>query len=63
MMTKHVLDHGQIDSLDEVDADSQLALVWCETHQKYEWHNLPLRLIGRTGTIERTTKPGWTGRI
>jgi hypothetical protein len=60
---RHVLDTGQIDSLDEEDDDSQLALVWCESHQKYEWHNIPQRLIGHTSELVRITRPGWKGAI
>jgi len=35
---KHEIDCGQVDSLDEISGDEQLALVWCETHQDWEWH-------------------------
>lgn len=35
---KHKLDPSQIDELDEIDDDQQLSLVWCETHQDWEWH-------------------------
>jgi hypothetical protein len=35
---KHVLDEDEIDELDEISGDEQLSLVWCITHQKYEWH-------------------------
>ncbi|WP_275183821.1 hypothetical protein [Bradyrhizobium sp. CSA112] len=38
---KHKLDPSDIDELDEIDEDDQLSLVWCETHQRYEWHWLP----------------------
>ena len=34
----HDLDHGEIDELDEIDGDQQLALIWCITHQRFEWH-------------------------
>lgn len=60
---KHILSTGNIDSLDEVDEECQLALVYCETHKKYEWHNLPQRLIGRPGTLTRETGPNWRGAI
>lgn len=36
--TKHILDPSQVDQLDEISGDEQLALVWCETHRKWEWH-------------------------
>jgi len=35
---KHEIDPSQVDSLDEISDDEQLALVWCETHQDWEWH-------------------------
>lgn len=43
MPDKHDLDEGRIDQLDELDEISggkqlQYCLVWCNTHQKYEWH-------------------------
>lgn len=38
----HQLDTSEIDDLDERSGDEQLALVWCDTHKKYEWHWLPL---------------------
>lgn len=59
----HVLSTGDIDSLDEIDEYDQLALVWCESHQKYEWHNLPQDLIGVSYQLTRVTKPGWRGAI
>lgn len=59
----HMLNCQLIDSLDEIDDDHQLALVWCISHWKYEWHNLPRRLIGGDEVIDRRTKPGWTGRV
>lgn len=58
---RHVLDTGQIDSLDELDDDSQLALVWCESHSKYEWHYVPLDMIGHTAELVRVTGSGWRG--
>jgi hypothetical protein len=38
---KHDLDYGEIDDLDEISGDEQLALIWCSTHQTYEWHWIP----------------------
>lgn len=58
---KHLLDTGEIDDQDELDDDSQLCLVWCLHHRKYEWHYVPLDLIRSGATIERTTRPGWRG--
>lgn len=30
------------DEVDEISGDEQLSLMWCETHQKWEWHWMPL---------------------
>lgn len=60
---RHELDTGQVDSLDEIDEDSQLALVWCDSHGKYEWHNIPRDLIGRTSRLVRITRAGWRSSI
>lgn len=62
-MAKHCLECAIIDSLDEIDEHNQLALVWCATHNKFEWHNLPMRLIGTDAYLDRTTKTGWKGAI
>jgi len=37
----HKIHPLEIDSLDEINGDEQLALVWCQTHQKWEWHWVP----------------------
>lgn len=42
----HDLDFSEIDELDEISGDEQLALIWCDTHGTWEWHwidrsNLP----------------------
>jgi hypothetical protein len=42
----HRLDTSQVDSLDEISGDEQLALVWCETHQTWEWHWLERSELG-----------------
>ena len=34
----HDLDPTSIDALDEISGDEQLCLVWCDTHERYEWH-------------------------
>ena len=31
------LDFDDVDSLDEISGDEQLALVYCRTHKKYHW--------------------------
>lgn len=36
--TKHDLDYSEVDDLDEISGDEQQALIWCNTHQKFEWH-------------------------
>ena len=35
---KHEVDPSQVDQLDEIDGDEQQAMVWCETHEAWEWH-------------------------
>ena len=42
---KHEIDPSQVDSLDEISGDEQLALVWCETHQDWEWHSIDRDLL------------------
>jgi hypothetical protein len=42
----HYLDLSQIDDLDEADDGQQHCLVWCETHEAYEWHWLAFPLDG-----------------
>jgi hypothetical protein len=34
----HDLDLTIVDELEEISGDEQLWLVWCDTHQKFEWH-------------------------
>jgi len=34
----HDLDYCEIDDLDEISGDQQLAFIWCNTHEQYEWH-------------------------
>lgn len=47
---KHDLDYSDVDELDEIDEYRQLALVWCRTHEEYEWHWVEIdRLKGRGG--------------
>lgn len=43
---RHQIDPTQVDSLDEISGDQQLALVWCETHKKWEWHSVDRGLLG-----------------
>jgi hypothetical protein len=52
----HELDTGEIDELDELDDDSQLALIWCCTHRRYESHYIPLDLIGSGAIVTRRKK-------
>ena len=37
-MIEHDLDYSEIDELDEISGDEQQALIWCDTHRKFEWH-------------------------
>jgi hypothetical protein len=34
----HELDYDNIDDLDEIDGDEQLALIYCDSHRAWEWH-------------------------
>ena len=36
---EHELDYDDIDELDEISGDEQL--VWCNTHEDYEWQWVP----------------------
>jgi hypothetical protein len=42
---EHDLDYSEIDDLDEISGDEQLALVWCDTHRRFEWHWIPIRRV------------------
>jgi hypothetical protein len=46
-LNKHDLDYAEIDDLDEISGDEQLALIWCNTHQKHEWQWIAVAAIGR----------------
>lgn len=56
---KHELWFWEIDSLDEIDDNCQLALIWCETHQRYEWHNVPIDWLFTDCIFTRELKAGW----
>lgn len=49
----HELNTGEIDELDEIDGDCQLAFIWCNTHQHYESHSIPIGLIGSGSIVVR----------
>ena len=56
----HELDCDKIDDLDEIDDGDQLSLVWCRSHQKYEWHSIDLDLVRYGGTtIKRRKAVQW----
>ena len=55
----HLLDCDEIDELDEINGDHQLALVWCKSHSKYEWHNLPRFRVTNGGAFETARNPMW----
>lgn len=40
-MTTHLIQCDEIDELDEISGDQQLAYVWCVTCRKYESRWLP----------------------
>ncbi len=45
LRTRHEVDPRQVDELDDISGDEQLALVWCETHQAWEWHYIHRDLL------------------
>jgi hypothetical protein len=53
----HELDCCEIDEEDEIDDGSQLCSVWCMTHQKYEWHSIPLDYVRHGGAVTKFRKP------
>lgn len=55
----HVLNCSEIDDLDEVDDGFQIARVWCETHRRYEWHNIPQDNVRFGGFRKTDRKPLW----
>ncbi len=55
----HLLNCYEIDSLDEQDDQFQIARVWCETHRRYEWHNIHLDYVRHGGTVRTERKPLW----
>jgi hypothetical protein len=46
----HDLDFSEIDDLDEISGDQQLAFVWCDRHRVHEWHWID---VGRVQTSKR----------
>lgn len=53
---EHILDCSCISEFDEIDCDTQLCWVWCQTHEKLEWHSLPLDFVEMQDGIYRTTR-------
>jgi hypothetical protein len=45
----HVLNCNMIEELDEMNDDTQLCWVWCETHRKFEWHSLHFEYVKNGG--------------
>lgn len=54
--SEHVLDCSRIEEFDELNDDTQLCWVWCLTHEKLEWHSLPLDYVDTQDGIYRTSK-------
>jgi hypothetical protein len=51
-MVKHDLDYSEgFDDLDEISGDEQLALCWCCTHRRWEWHWVPIHRIRSGGRL------------
>lgn len=55
----HRLNCHDIDDLDEISGEMQIALVWCETHRRYEWHSIDRDYVRYGGTLETNRKPLW----
>ena len=53
----HVLNCDKIEELDEVNGESQLCWVWCETHRRFEWHSLPLDRVDGGGKLTTQRRP------
>jgi len=53
----HVLDTDAIDQYDEFNGDYQLCLVWCRTHQSYEWHSLDVDDVDSGVFVTLTSDP------
>lgn len=53
----HNLQCDDIDELDEINGDVQLALVWCSIHCRYEWHSIPRSQINRPVEYRTDGKP------
>jgi hypothetical protein len=55
----HVLDTAIVDALDTDDGgEDTCALIWCHTHQRFEWHYVNRARIGTTGEILRRAGTG-----
>lgn len=54
---EHVLNCDNIEEWDELNDDSQLVWVWCETHKKYEWHSVHLDYAQGGGILRTAKKP------
>jgi hypothetical protein len=54
---KHQLDTAHIDTRDEIDEDTQLVGVWCDTHQIFEWHRLRRDGLGGVQTVYTDRPP------
>lgn len=51
---EHILNCDEIEELDEINGDEQLAWIWCKTHGKLEWHSIPRDMV-ECGGIYRTS--------
>ena len=55
----HEIDCSNVDDLDEIDDDCQLALVWCNTHKRFEWHNVRRADLKEGNTLVTNTRSQW----
>lgn len=50
----HILNTGAVLEAGDLRGEVQDAYVWCESHQRYEWHRIKQFMVGRSGTLEVT---------
>lgn len=53
---EHVLSCDEIEELDEINGDEQLAWIWCKTHEKLEWHSIPRDMVACGGIYRTSSK-------
>jgi hypothetical protein len=55
-MIEHQIDFSEgADDLDEISGDQQLALMWCNVHQIWEWHWVDIADLENYAGVRITT--------